>query len=92
MNSGLALLEDGVPSFVLEEERFNREKHTRGSSHFAPFRNIGTVFRCQLARWRAPVFQLDPWIRKPSLGLLNGFLDEGSPSTSEITSAKGGRA
>jgi carbamoyltransferase len=28
-DSGLALLEDGVPTFVLEEERFNREKHTR---------------------------------------------------------------
>ena len=28
-DSGLALLEDGVPTLVLEEERFNREKHTR---------------------------------------------------------------
>ena len=28
-DSGLALLKDGVPTIVLEEERFNREKHTR---------------------------------------------------------------
>ena len=28
-DSGLALLERGVPLFILEEERFNREKHTR---------------------------------------------------------------
>ena len=27
-DSGLALLEDGIPALVLEEERFNREKHT----------------------------------------------------------------
>jgi carbamoyltransferase len=27
-DSGLALLSDGVPTLVLEEERFNREKHT----------------------------------------------------------------
>src|SRR5215475_12766848 len=28
-DAGLALLEDGVPVLVLEEERFNREKHTQ---------------------------------------------------------------
>jgi len=28
-DSGLALVEDGIPALVLEEERFNREKHTR---------------------------------------------------------------
>ena len=28
-DSGLALLNDGVPTLVLEEERFNRKKHTR---------------------------------------------------------------
>jgi carbamoyltransferase len=28
-DSGLALLDDGMPVLVLEEERFNREKHTR---------------------------------------------------------------
>ena len=27
-DSGLALLDDGVATIVLEEERFNREKHT----------------------------------------------------------------
>jgi carbamoyltransferase len=28
-DSGLALLKDGLPTIVLEEERFNRKKHTR---------------------------------------------------------------
>ena len=28
-DAGLALLEDGVPVLVLEEQRFNREKHTQ---------------------------------------------------------------
>ena len=28
-DSGLALLEQGSPTLILEEERFNREKHTR---------------------------------------------------------------
>jgi carbamoyltransferase len=28
-DSGLALLERGIPALVMEEERFNREKHTR---------------------------------------------------------------
>jgi len=28
-DSGIALLDDGVPSLVLEEERFSREKHTQ---------------------------------------------------------------
>lgn len=28
-DSGIALLEDGVPALVLEEERLNRQKHTR---------------------------------------------------------------
>ena len=28
-DSGIALLDDGVPALVIEEERFNREKHTQ---------------------------------------------------------------
>lgn len=39
-DSGLALLEDGVPTFVLEEERFNREKHTRKF----PFHSLKAAF------------------------------------------------
>ena len=39
-DSGLALLEDGVPTLVLEEERFNREKHTRKF----PFRSLKAAF------------------------------------------------
>jgi len=36
----LALLEDGVPTFVLEEERFSREKHTRKF----PFHSLKAAF------------------------------------------------
>ena len=39
-DSGLALLKDGVPTIVLEEERFNREKHTRKF----PFRSLKAAF------------------------------------------------
>jgi carbamoyltransferase len=39
-DSGLALLEDGVPALVLEEERFNREKHTRKF----PFGSLNAAF------------------------------------------------
>ena len=34
-DAGLALLKDGVPTLVLEEERFNREKHTRRFPFFS---------------------------------------------------------
>jgi carbamoyltransferase len=39
-DSGLALLERGVPTLILEEERFNREKHTRKF----PFRSLKAAF------------------------------------------------
>ena len=39
-DSGLALLHDGVPTIVLEEERFNREKHTRKF----PFHSLKAAF------------------------------------------------
>jgi len=39
-DSGLALLDDGVPTIVLEEERFNREKHTRKF----PFHSLKAAF------------------------------------------------
>ena len=39
-DSGLALLDDGVATIVLEEERFNREKHT---TKF-PFRSLKAAF------------------------------------------------
>jgi carbamoyltransferase len=39
-DSGLALLDDGVATIVLEEERFNREKHTRKF----PFRCLEAAF------------------------------------------------
>jgi carbamoyltransferase len=42
-DSGLALLSDGVPTLVLEEERFNREKHTLRF----PFRSLTAAFNGQ---------------------------------------------
>ena len=39
-DAGLALLKDGVPTLVLEEERFNREKHTRKF----PFSSLQAAF------------------------------------------------
>jgi carbamoyltransferase len=34
-DAGIALLEDGVPVLVLEEERLNRQKHTRDFPNLA---------------------------------------------------------
>ena len=34
-DAGVALLEDGVPVLVLEEERLNRQKHTRDFPNLA---------------------------------------------------------
>src|SRR5215207_4490057 len=34
-DAGLALLEDGIPVLVIEEERLNREKHTQEFPSFA---------------------------------------------------------
>jgi carbamoyltransferase len=42
-DSGLALLSDGVPMLVLEEERFNREKHTLQF----PFLSLAAAFNGQ---------------------------------------------
>ena len=39
-DSGLVLLADGIPVHVLEEERLNREKHTRKF----PFRSLQVAF------------------------------------------------
>lgn len=39
-DSGLALLVDGIPSLILEEERLNREKHTRKF----PFHSLRAAF------------------------------------------------
>ena len=39
-DSGLALIHDGFPLLILEEERFNREKHTRRF----PFRSLAAAF------------------------------------------------
>jgi carbamoyltransferase len=39
-DAGIAVLEDGVPTLILEEERFNREKHTR---HF-PAQSLAYAF------------------------------------------------
>jgi carbamoyltransferase len=40
-DSGLALFDDGVPKLILEEKRFNREKHTRRF----PFRSLEVAFK-----------------------------------------------
>ncbi|MCU0953927.1 MAG: hypothetical protein MUC37_04795, partial [Hyphomicrobium sp.] len=39
-DTGLALLKDGVPAYVLEEERFNRQKHTLEF----PVNSLDTIF------------------------------------------------
>jgi carbamoyltransferase len=58
-DAGLALIEDGVPTVILEEERFNREKHTLEF----PFLALGALFRdggCRLDEIEAITTPWDP--------------------------------
>ena len=44
-DAGIALLENGVPVLVVEEERLNREKHTRDFPALALEAAFGTAGR-----------------------------------------------
>ena len=56
-DSGLALLEDGVPKLILEEERLNREKHTKEF----PSLSLHAAFGERLARIRDVDVITTPW-------------------------------
>ena len=77
MTLGLALLEDGVPTFVLEEERFNREKHTRKF----PFRSLKAAFDDRGLDLAGIDVITTPWHMRSLWRMMFGAVREGFPAS-----------
>ena len=76
-DSGLALLEDGVPTFVLEEERFNREKHTRRF----PFRSLKAAFDDRGLSLSDVDVITTPWHMRSLWRMMFGVVRDGFPAS-----------
>jgi carbamoyltransferase len=76
-DSGLALLEDGVPTLVLEEERFNREKHTRKF----PFRSVKAAFDDRGLSLADVDVITTPWHMRSLWRMMFGAVREGFPAS-----------
>jgi len=73
----LALLEDGVPTFVLEEERFNREKHTRKF----PFRSLKAAFDDRGLSLADVDVITTPWHMRSLWRMMFGAVRDGFPAS-----------
>jgi carbamoyltransferase len=76
-DSGLALLEDGVPTLVLEEERFNREKHTRKF----PFHALAAAFDGRGLSLADIDVITTPWHMRSLWRMMFGAVREGFPAS-----------
>ena len=76
-DSGLALLERGVPTMVLEEERFNREKHTRKF----PFRSLKAAFDDRGLDLADIDLITTPWHMKSLWRMMFGAVRDGFPAS-----------
>ena len=76
-DSGLALLEHGVPTLVLEEERFNREKHTRKF----PFRSLKAAFDDRGLDLADIDLITTPWHMKSLWRMMFGAVRDGFPAS-----------
>ena len=76
-DSGLALLERGVPTMVLEEERFNREKHTRKF----PFRSLKAAFDDRGLNLADIDLITTPWHMKSLWRMMFGAVRDGFPAS-----------
>lgn len=76
-DSGLALLEDGIPAIVLEEERFNREKHTRKF----PFRSLKAAFDDQGLSLADVDVITTPWHMRSLWRMMFAAVREGFPAS-----------
>ena len=76
-DSGLALLERGVPTMVLEEERFNREKHTRKF----PFRSLKAAFDDRGMNLADIDLITTPWHMKSLWRMMFGAVRDGFPAS-----------
>jgi carbamoyltransferase len=73
----LALLEDGVPTLVLEEERFNREKHTRRF----PFRSLKAAFDDRDLSLSDVDVVTTPWHMRSLWRMMFGVVRDGFPAS-----------
>jgi carbamoyltransferase len=76
-DSGLALLDRGVPTLVLEEERFNREKHTRKF----PFRSLKAAFDDRGLNLADIDLITTPWHMKSLWRMMFGAVRDGFPAS-----------
>src|SRR4030042_1791970 len=76
-DAGLALLGDGVPTLVLEEERFNREKHTRKF----PFRSVKAAFDDRGLSLADVDVITTPWHMRSLWRMMFGAVREGFPAS-----------
>ena len=76
-DSGLALLEQGSPTLVLEEERFNREKHTRKF----PFRSLKAAFDDRGLGLAEVDVITTPWHMKSLWRMMFGAVRDGFPAS-----------
>lgn len=76
-DSGLALVERGIPTMVLEEERFNREKHTRTF----PFRSLKAAFDDRGLELDAIDVITTPWHMKSLWRMMFAAVRDGFPAS-----------
>ena len=76
-DSGLALVEDGIPTLVLEEERFNREKHTRKF----PFGSLKAAFDNRGLDLSAVDVITTPWHMRSLWRMMFGAVRDGFPAS-----------
>ena len=76
-DSGLALLERGVPTLILEEERFNREKHTRRF----PFGSLKAAFDDRGLSLADIEVITTPWHMKSLWLMMFGAVHNGFPAS-----------
>ena len=76
-DSGLALLDHGFPTLVLEEERFNREKHTRKF----PFCSLKAAFDDRNLGLADIDLITTPWHMKSLWRMMFGAVRDGFPAS-----------
>ena len=76
-DSGLALVEHGTPTLVLEEERFNREKHTRKF----PFGSLKAAFDNRRLDLSAVNVITTPWHMRSLWRMMFGAVRDGFPAS-----------
>jgi carbamoyltransferase len=80
LDSGLALLERGIPTMVLGEERFNREKHTRKF----PFHSLKAAFDDRGLDLGAIDVIITPWHMRSLWRMMFGALRDGFPASRNL--------